>query len=83
MVKRHLRLRGAAAAALAVAARGTAIVQADSLRFADFTPLPASSGPTATEATPITFGNPDFQQESIISRQAQLADGIPNSGNST
>jgi hypothetical protein len=49
--------------------------------FEQFTPLAASAGPTADEATPITFGNPEFTQLSIASRSAQLAAGIPNSGN--
>jgi hypothetical protein len=49
-------------------------------RFSDFTPLAASAGPTADEATPITFGNPAFQQRSIADRATQLADGKPNSG---
>ncbi|MBA3295686.1 MAG: DUF839 domain-containing protein [Acidobacteria bacterium] len=59
---------------------GTVLV-ADGTRFSDFTPLTASAGPTADEATPITFGNPDFQQRSIADRNSQLAAGIPNSGN--
>jgi hypothetical protein len=59
---------------------GTVLV-ADGTRFSDFTPLPASAGPTADESMPITFGNPDFQQRSIADRATQLADGIPNSGN--
>lgn len=48
--------------------------------FSDFTPLAASAGPTADESTPITFGNPAFVQRSIASRNAQLALGIPNTG---
>ncbi len=51
------------------------------LRFSDFTPLPASAGPTTDEAMPITFGNPAFHQESIADRDTQRALGIPNSGN--
>jgi hypothetical protein len=58
-----------------------AVVTADGTRFADFTPLTASAGPTADESTPITFGNPDFQQRSIANRTAQLSAGVPNSGN--
>jgi secreted PhoX family phosphatase len=58
---------------------GTALV-ADGTRFSDYTPLTASSGPTADESMPITFGNPDFQQVSIADRSTQLAAGIPNSG---
>ena len=53
----------------------------DDLRFSDFTPLAASAGPTATEEAPITLGNPEFLQVSIADRAAQLAAGIPNSGN--
>jgi uncharacterized protein len=51
------------------------------LSFSDFTPLGASAGPTADEATPITFGNPTFVQRSIADRTSQLAAGAPNSGN--
>lgn len=54
---------------------------ADDTRFSVFTPLAASAGPTADEATPITFGNPAFQQRSIANRAAVLAQGKPNSGN--
>jgi hypothetical protein len=54
---------------------------ADGTRFSDYTPLPASVGPTADESTPITFGNPDFMQESIADRSTQLAEGVPSSGN--
>lgn len=54
---------------------------ADGQRFADFTPLAASAGPTADENVPITFGNPLFEQTTAISRSAQLAAGISNSGN--
>lgn len=53
---------------------------AGNTRFSDFTPLPSSSGPTADEAAPITFGNPAFQQRSIASVNEQLATGEPNSG---
>ncbi|HET8936572.1 MAG TPA: alkaline phosphatase PhoX [Polyangiales bacterium] len=58
-----------------------AIAAADGTRFSDFTPLAASSGPTANEAAPVTFGNPVFQQRSISERSTQLAQGVPNSGN--
>lgn len=54
---------------------------ADGTRFSDVTPLGASAGPTADEATPITFGNSKFRQRSIADRNGQLAAGIPNSGN--
>jgi secreted PhoX family phosphatase len=56
------------------------ILVADGTRFSDFTALTASAGPTANEAQPITFGNPDFQQESIAARQTQLLLSRPNSG---
>lgn len=59
----------------------SASVHADGTRFADFTPLPSSAGPTTDEAMPITFGNPDFKQKSIADRNAQLAASKPNSGN--
>jgi hypothetical protein len=53
-------------------------------RFSDFAPMPSSAGPIPVgdpaEATPITFGNPDFQQKSIADRSTQLAAGFPNSG---
>ncbi len=57
---------------------------ADGTRFSDFTPLATSAGPIpvngAGEATPITFGNPVFQQLSIAARFTQLAANKPNSG---
>ena len=59
---------------------GTALV-ADGTRFSDYTPLAASAGPTANEATPITFGNSTFEQRSVADRATQLAEGAPNSGN--
>ncbi|HVH25951.1 MAG TPA: alkaline phosphatase PhoX [Vicinamibacterales bacterium] len=59
---------------------GTALL-ADETRFSDFTPMAGSAGPTADEVTPITFGNPAFQQRSIANRSAQLSAGMPNSGN--
>lgn len=58
---------------------GTALI-ANGTRFSDYTPLTASAGPAADESTPITFGNPDFQQVSIAERSVQLAAGIPNTG---
>ena len=54
---------------------------AHSTRFADFTPLPSSAGPTSNEAAPITFGNSDFRQLSIADRNTQLLFDKPNSGN--
>jgi secreted PhoX family phosphatase len=59
---------------------GSALL-ADGTRFSDFMPLASSAGPTADEAMPITFGNPEFQQESIADRVTQLAANKPNSGN--
>ena len=50
------------------------------LSFSDFTPLASSSGPTADESMPITFGNPVFVQRSIADRVTQLSNGIPNTG---
>jgi secreted PhoX family phosphatase len=59
-----------------------AAVFAAGTRFADYTPLTASAGPVplAGEATPITFGNPDFEQRTLTNRAAQLAENEPNSG---
>ena len=71
------RARTITAGALIVAG---AVVVADGLRFSDFDALTASAGPTANEAMPITFGNPDFRQESIAARQTQLLLSRPNSG---
>jgi hypothetical protein len=71
-------MKAAAVSGLLLA--GSAAV-ADGTRFSDFTPLPASAGPTLDESKPITFGNPLFRQRSIADRATQLAAGIPNSGN--
>ncbi|MDH4075602.1 MAG: PhoX family protein, partial [Acidimicrobiia bacterium] len=38
-------------------------------------------GPAADEAFPITLGNPNMVQRSIVDRAGQLAAGAPNSGN--
>jgi len=57
-----------------------AVASADGTRFSDFTPLASSAGPSTEEATPITFGNPDFQQLSIADRLTQTAAGKPNTG---
>jgi secreted PhoX family phosphatase len=54
---------------------------ADGTRFAEFTPLASSAGPTSDEAMPITLANPNFTQLSIADRQSQLAEGEPNTGN--
>jgi hypothetical protein len=57
-----------------------AVAFADGTRFSDFTPLDSSAPPTADESMPITFGNPDFRQESIADRFTQLFALKPNSG---
>jgi len=75
MILRHTRILIAGSLLLTSAglfAAGT--------RFSDYTPLSSSALPTANEAEPITFGNPDFEQESIADRETQLADGKPNTG---
>ncbi|MCI0540932.1 MAG: PhoX family protein [Verrucomicrobiales bacterium] len=54
---------------------------ADGTRFSDFEPLAGSAGPTADEASPITFGNPAFQQRSIADRETELDAAKPNTGN--
>ncbi len=74
----HLCLAGLLVTGALISGTGAG---ADKVDFSDFTPLAASAGPTANEATPITFGNSSFAQKSIASRQVQLAAGIPNSGN--
>ncbi len=61
---------------------GTVLV-ADGTRFSDYTPLTASTSPAIpilSEDEPITFGNPDFHQQSIADRTTQLAANKPNSG---
>jgi len=60
---------------------GVDVANADGVRFSDLTPLAASAGPTADEATPVTLSNPAFQQRSVADRMTQLAAGAPNSGN--
>jgi secreted PhoX family phosphatase len=72
--------RAGLVAAAGVLVAGSVLL-ADGTLFSDFTPMPSSVGPTASEATPITFGNPDFQQRSIANRTEQLALNMPNSGN--
>jgi secreted PhoX family phosphatase len=59
------------------------VLAANGLRFSDYTPLAGSAGPVAVidEDQPITFGNPDFEQQSVVARQDQLAANKPNSGN--
>ncbi|NJA07283.1 DUF839 domain-containing protein [Methylococcaceae bacterium WWC4] len=49
--------------------------------FDNFTPLTASAGPAANEASPITLSSPNFTQVSIADRSTQLAQGQSNSGN--
>ena len=53
---------------------------ADGTRFSDVTPLASSVGATTDESAPITFGNPDFRQQSISDRDTQLFALKPNSG---
>jgi hypothetical protein len=74
------RLKSATAGVVLLA--GTVLL-GEGTRFSDFTPLAASAGPVtlAGEATPITFGNPLFQQRSIADRATQVAAGKPNTGN--
>lgn len=59
---------------------GTVLSASFGLLFSNFTPLSSSAGPTADEATPITFGSPLLGQRSIADRETQLALGVPNSG---
>ena len=52
---------------------GTVLVaDAPHTRFSDFTPLASSAGPTIDESHPITFGNPEFDQESITCGRGRL-----------
>jgi uncharacterized protein len=53
---------------------------ADGNRFSSFTPLTSSAGPNEYEGKPITFGNPSFEQRTIVRRNSQLDDSKPNSG---
>jgi uncharacterized protein len=59
------------------------VLAANGLRFSDYTPLASSAGPVAVidEDHPITFGNADFAQQSVVARQDQLTANKPNSGN--
>lgn len=57
-----------------------AALTADGLRFSDFTPLAASSGPAADEAFPVLLSSPAFEQRSIADRASVLGEGIPNTG---
>ena len=62
------------------------LLLAGTFLFADGTPIlrfhaaARSAGPTADEATPMTFGNPDFQQRSVADRDDPAGRGAPNSG---
>ncbi|MGE0462620.1 MAG: alkaline phosphatase PhoX [Vicinamibacterales bacterium] len=78
MSRLHLR-RATWAVVAGVILAGTAVMAYT--RFSVFTPLASSAGPTADESMPITFGNPEFEQRSIVDRTSQLAANIPNSGN--
>lgn len=76
---RHLQTLVKLAVTCGVVLSGSTAL-ADGTEFSDFTPLPSSAGPTVNEATPITFGNPLFQQRSIADRTTQLTLGSPNTG---
>ena len=80
ITKRPLQVRTTLAFSCGMILFASAAI-ADGTRFSDFTPLPASAGPTADEASPITFGNPEFQQRSITDRLTELTAGKPNTGN--
>ncbi len=67
--------------ALGSLALSGASVVADGASFSDFVPLASSSGPTADETVPLTFGNSLFEQRSIADRTTQLGLNVPNSGN--
>ena len=69
-------LRTKLATAIGLLLAGSSVF-ADGTRFYDFTPLSNSAGPTADEAMPITFGNPNFTQESIADRSTQLTADKP------
>ena len=77
---RHSSICAGLSASCGLLLAGNVALADGGIRFSDFTPLAASAGPTADEATPITFGNPAFAQRSIADRAAQLAAGVPNSG---
>ena len=81
MKKPTRALAVAGSLALAGIATSAGVASAANTSFDQFTPLASSAGPTANEATPITFGNPAFQQRSVADRDTQLAAGEPNSGN--
>jgi uncharacterized protein len=74
----QLRRLVAGGVVIAAVVATPAIAGAGDVRFSDFTPMTTSAGPTADESTPITFGNPTFQQRSIASVAEQLAKGEPN-----
>ncbi len=78
MSKTSHSLRLAVAGSLLLA---SAVAFADNTRFSDFDALAASATPTADEASPITFANPDVQQRSVAERKTQLDAGKPSSGN--
>jgi uncharacterized protein len=80
MKRANVRRTIAGSLVLAGIAASAGVAYAAQPHFSDFTPLPSSAGPTADESAPITFGNPAFHQESIASRDEQLAAGEPNSG---
>ena len=68
--------------AIAVASLLAALSTGAHAGFANFTPLPASAGPTATPATPATLSSPNFKQTTIADRATQTAISPgSNSGN--
>jgi hypothetical protein len=68
--------------AIAVASLLAALSTGAHAGFANFTPLPASAGPTATPATPATLSSPNFKQTTIADRATQNAISPgSNSGN--
>ena len=80
ITKRHRQVHSSLAFSCGVLLSGSAAL-ADGTQFSDFWALPASAGPTANEAAPITFGNPLFQQRSIADRLTAINAGKPDTGN--
>ena len=74
---KRTRISVAVSAAIFVMSAGA---QAAPTEFDNFTPLAASAGPTATPATPITFGSSNFGQATLADRTTQLGLGQANSG---
>jgi secreted PhoX family phosphatase len=82
--KQHTLRPAARRATLSVAAAAAVamlfVARPARAQFSNFTPLTASASPTLNEATPITFGNPNFTQQSIADRNTQLTANKPNTG---